>query len=165
MRPNLGFWLADQFQSVLKRYRTLFLGPYITLLAINLCVLDPENNDLKEQVWSNSGRGDFNLLNQDPLNLWWRVWRRNCCPANYSFYIHTTFEHLVRENGTQAEQDGAEFGRILRECGIYPTISAKPIDIMWIKAHNSGKFLFALNLLSLRFNFYVSFDYLTLGTM
>ncbi|KAH9779128.1 hypothetical protein KPL71_007608 [Citrus sinensis] len=42
----LGFWLADQFQSVLKRYRTLFLGPYITLLAINLCVLDPNNNDL-----------------------------------------------------------------------------------------------------------------------
>ncbi|KAH9716295.1 hypothetical protein KPL71_021412 [Citrus sinensis] len=40
------FWLADQFQSVLKRYRTLFLGPYITLLAINLCVLDPDNNDL-----------------------------------------------------------------------------------------------------------------------
>ncbi|KAH9726990.1 hypothetical protein KPL70_008483 [Citrus sinensis] len=46
VRPNLGFWLADQFQSVLKRYRTLFLGPYITLLAINLCVLDPDNNDL-----------------------------------------------------------------------------------------------------------------------
>ncbi|KAH9782757.1 hypothetical protein KPL71_009045 [Citrus sinensis] len=46
VRPNLGFWLADQFQSVLKRYKTLFLGPYITLLAINLCVLDPDNNDL-----------------------------------------------------------------------------------------------------------------------
>ncbi|KAH9659131.1 hypothetical protein KPL70_023750 [Citrus sinensis] len=38
--------LKYQFQSVLKRYRTLFLGPYITLLAINLCVLDPDNNDL-----------------------------------------------------------------------------------------------------------------------
>ena len=46
VRPNLGFWLVDKFQSVLKRYRTLFLGPYITLLAINLCVLDPDNNDL-----------------------------------------------------------------------------------------------------------------------
>ncbi|KAH9715904.1 hypothetical protein KPL71_021247 [Citrus sinensis] len=38
--------LKYQFQSVLKRYRTLFLGPYITLLAINLCVFDPDNNDL-----------------------------------------------------------------------------------------------------------------------
>ena len=46
VRPNLGFWLADQFQSVHKWYRTLFLGPYITLLAINLCVLDLDNNDL-----------------------------------------------------------------------------------------------------------------------
>ena len=46
VRPNLGFWLAYQFQSVLKWYRTLFLGPYITQLAINLCVLDPDNNDL-----------------------------------------------------------------------------------------------------------------------
>ena len=31
---------------MLKRYRTLFLGLYITLLAINLCVLDLDNNDL-----------------------------------------------------------------------------------------------------------------------
>ena len=62
-------------------------------------------------------------------------------PTNYSFYIHTTFEHSVRENGAQVEQDGVKFGRILRECGIYPTISAKPIDVMWIKAHNSWKFL------------------------
>ncbi|KAH9734567.1 hypothetical protein KPL71_017422 [Citrus sinensis] len=28
------------------KFRTLFLGPYITLLAINLCVLDLDNNDL-----------------------------------------------------------------------------------------------------------------------
>ena len=46
VKPNLGFWLADQFQSVLKQYKTLFLRPYITLLAINLCVLDTNNNDL-----------------------------------------------------------------------------------------------------------------------
>ena len=31
---------------MLKRYRTLFLGPCIILLVINLCVLDPDNNDL-----------------------------------------------------------------------------------------------------------------------
>ena len=30
---------------MLKQYRTLFLSPYITLLTINLCVLDPDNND------------------------------------------------------------------------------------------------------------------------
>ncbi|KAK9181038.1 hypothetical protein WN944_024175 [Citrus x changshan-huyou] len=142
------------------KFRTLFLGPYITLLAINLCVLDPDNNDLhpackKEfldmSMFERTGVVEFKEG---------RFHFTEPGTANYSFYICTTFEHSVRENGAQAEQDGAKFGRILRECGIHPTISAKPIDVMWIKAHNSGKFF-----LSLRFNFYVSFDYLTLGTM
>ncbi|KAL0312975.1 UNVERIFIED_CONTAM: Retrovirus-related Pol polyprotein from transposon.6 [Sesamum radiatum] len=46
IKANLGFWLATQFQSCLNRGRALILGPYITLLATNLGVFNPDSHNL-----------------------------------------------------------------------------------------------------------------------
>ncbi|KAK4412798.1 hypothetical protein Salat_2927000 [Sesamum alatum] len=41
------FCLATQLQSTLNKNRTLILGSYITVLATNLGVLDPDNHNLR----------------------------------------------------------------------------------------------------------------------
>ncbi|KAL0440152.1 UNVERIFIED_CONTAM: hypothetical protein Slati_2498200 [Sesamum latifolium] len=46
IKVNLGYWLATQMQSTLTKKRPLILGPYITLIAINLGILDLMSHNL-----------------------------------------------------------------------------------------------------------------------
>lgn len=46
-KVNLGYWLASQFEAVLKKKtRPLSLGSVISMLAVNLGVLDLSNHDM-----------------------------------------------------------------------------------------------------------------------
>ncbi|KAH9716328.1 hypothetical protein KPL71_021425 [Citrus sinensis] len=91
--------LKYQFQSVLKWYRTLFFGPYITLLAINLCVLDPDNNDLHPackndfldmSVFERTGvvefkEGRFQFTEPGPTQLPKKLYARSGATSNDEF--------------------------------------------------------------------------------
>ncbi|KAL0293177.1 UNVERIFIED_CONTAM: Transposon Ty3-G Gag-Pol polyprotein [Sesamum radiatum] len=46
IKVNLGYWLATQMHSTLTKKRPLILGPYITLIAVNLGVLDLTSHNL-----------------------------------------------------------------------------------------------------------------------